>query len=75
MMRRTSFVLLTVVAVLASPASAQSDEDVMRGIDALATDYADIAQRIWDYAEVGYLETKSSELLQDTLRDARRRRR
>jgi aminobenzoyl-glutamate utilization protein B len=51
-------------------AAAQPREDVLRGIDALSGEYAEIAQRIWDYAEVGYLETRSSELLQTTLRDA-----
>ena len=70
MMRRTSFSLLTLVAVLAATVAAQPEEDVLLGIDARADHYADIAQQIWDYAEVGYLETKSSELLQSTLRDA-----
>ena len=55
---------------LAQPVAAQPDEDVIRGIEALAEEYAGIAQQIWDYAEVGYLETRSSELLQSTLRDA-----
>ena len=70
MIRRTSFLLLMLVAISAGLASAQPDEDVMLGIEALAEKYADIAQKIWHYAEVGYLETKSSELLQRTLRDA-----
>ncbi len=32
--------------------------------------YSDIALKIWEYAEVGYQEYKSSALLQQTLRDA-----
>ena len=32
-------------------------------------DYRQVAQQIWGYAEVGYKETKSSALLQKTLRD------
>ena len=31
--------------------------------------YADIALKIWDYAELGYQETRSSRLLQNTLAD------
>ena len=54
----------------AGTARSQPKEDVLRGIDALAEEYAGIAQQIWEYAEVGYLETQSSELLQRTLRDA-----
>jgi|GEM_PF-6426892 len=32
--------------------------------------YAEIAHQIWEYAELGYLEKKSSSLLQKTLSDA-----
>jgi aminobenzoyl-glutamate utilization protein B len=56
--------------VCARSVAAQPVEDVLRGLDALAEEYAGIAQQIWDYAEVGYLETQSSELLQSTLEDA-----
>ena len=62
--------LLLLASLLAQPVAAQPDQDVIRGINALAEEYAAIAQRIWDYAEVGYMETQSSELLQSTLRDA-----
>ena len=48
---------LIFVLAAASRLAAQADEDVLRGIDALADEYAGIAQTIWDYAEVGYLET------------------
>ncbi|HSF16274.1 MAG TPA: amidohydrolase [Vicinamibacteria bacterium] len=72
MKTRTCWNLLVGGAVWAHTAvvAAQPEEDVIRGIDALADEYAGIAQRIWDYAEVGYLETQSSELLQSTLQDA-----
>lgn len=39
-------------------------------IDQGADAYGEIAQRIWDFAELGYLETESSALLERTLRDA-----
>ena len=39
-------------------------------IDDNAASYGEIAQQIWDLAEVGYLETQSSALLEQTLADA-----
>ena len=62
--------LLCAAMTWTGSAFAQPDEDVIRGIEALAEEYAGIAQQIWDWAEVGYLEAQSSELLQSTLRDA-----
>lgn len=38
-------------------------------IDSKQHFYGDIAQSIWEYAEMGYLEEKSSALLQKTLKD------
>ena len=43
---------------------------IAESIDARAGSYAEIAQQIWDYAEVGYLETESSALLMQTLAEA-----
>ncbi|MEE3290508.1 MAG: amidohydrolase [Pseudomonadota bacterium] len=43
---------------------------VMQYIDDNATLYGDVAQQIWDWAEVGYLETQSSNLLQQQLSNA-----
>jgi aminobenzoyl-glutamate utilization protein B len=40
---------------------------VQADIDIKAIDYATTAKTIWGYAELGYLETKSSNLLQNTL--------
>jgi aminobenzoyl-glutamate utilization protein B len=70
MMTRTWSKLLVISVLSARSAAAQPREDVIRGIEALSDEYAGIAQRIWDYAEVGYLETRSSELLSSTLRDS-----
>jgi aminobenzoyl-glutamate utilization protein B len=33
-------------------------------------DYSNIAHKIWEFAEVGYQEEKSSALLQETLKQA-----
>src|SRR5688572_3525112 len=43
---------------------------VLAGLDAAASHYATIAKQIWTFAEVGYLEEKSSALLQSELRGA-----
>lgn len=41
---------------------------VIAGIDKQSTHYADLSKQIWDFAEVGYQENKSSALLQDELK-------
>ena len=51
--------------------NAQDDKDrVAQSIDAKAEHYGEIAQQIWDLAEVGYLENESSALLRRQLADA-----
>lgn len=45
-------------------------EDVIRKLDSQTEAYSAIAQNIWDLAEMGYQEEKSSALLQQTLSDA-----
>ncbi len=48
----------------------KTKEDVAKSIDAGYDHYSSIAKKIWEFAEVGYQETKSSELLQETLGQA-----
>jgi aminobenzoyl-glutamate utilization protein B len=48
----------------------KTKEAVVQSIDARAQQYASIAHRIWEFAEVGYQEVKSSALLQETLTQA-----
>lgn len=56
---------------VSTPAHAQKTKpEVSAQIDATKKTYEDIALKIWGYAEIGYKETKSSGLLQATLRDA-----
>ena len=45
-------------------------KDVQKSIEKRAKDYENIAKSIWGWAEMGYLEEKSSALLQKTLSDA-----
>jgi aminobenzoyl-glutamate utilization protein B len=57
--------------VLSHDATAQSEKDAVENdLDARQTRYAEVALQIWNYAEVGYQEEKSSALLQAQLRDA-----
>jgi aminobenzoyl-glutamate utilization protein B len=55
--------------LLAAPAFADPQVALQR-IDRDAAKNAEVAKAIWDHAEVGYQETKSSALLQKQLRDA-----
>jgi aminobenzoyl-glutamate utilization protein B len=56
---------------LAHRAAAQDAKDQLaRALDARQSSYAEVAMQIWDLAEVGYQEERSSALLQSQLRDA-----
>ncbi len=62
---------LLALAALATPVRAQmSDQEVLDFLDARAPEMADVAHRIWDLAELGYLEQKSTALLQSELEAA-----
>jgi aminobenzoyl-glutamate utilization protein B len=63
----TGFLLISIH--LFSTANAQDDAQVLSFIDGRYNDTAEIARTLWEYAEVGYQETRSSELLQQVLRD------
>lgn len=47
----------------------QSLDEVLKGLDKQTSFYGDIAHTIWEFAEMGYQEEKSSALLQKTLND------
>jgi aminobenzoyl-glutamate utilization protein B len=66
---KTPLPLAIVSLGLALTASGQTTKpDVLMRIDASKKTYEDIALKIWNYAEVGYQETKSSGLLQAQLK-------
>ncbi len=44
-----------------------SKAEVLKKLDSKSSNYQEIAQNIWDFAEMGYQEEKSSVLLQKTL--------
>jgi aminobenzoyl-glutamate utilization protein B len=72
-------ILVLVVALLAvalrldaqtTRLSAAHTAPMLAGIDRASAHYADIAQQIWRFAEVGYQEVQSSALLQAELKSA-----
>ena len=69
-MIRCGVVALPIAIILALPsfAGAQDAKTMVAAyIDENADSYGDIAQEIWELAELGYMETESSALLQSTL--------
>ena len=60
---------LCLLCVLALPLPAQTSKpEVLRHVDATKATYDAIALKIWDLAEIGYQEVKSSTLLQEQLK-------
>ncbi len=66
--------LIAVLSLWAASAAGQSSragtEALLASLDARTPAYAGVAKQIWNFAEVGYQETKSSALLQEQLRTA-----
>jgi aminobenzoyl-glutamate utilization protein B len=63
--------ILLLLAVVGTAAFAQkTKQDVLKSIDSKTDQYSNIAHKIWEFAEVGYQEVKSSDLLQETLTQA-----
>jgi aminobenzoyl-glutamate utilization protein B len=71
-MKRTPLLaVLALAGAFTPPLRAQdAKEAVVRHVERHAAEYGELAQRIWDLAEVGYQETRSSALLQARLEDA-----
>ncbi|NJB84712.1 aminobenzoyl-glutamate utilization protein B [Lewinella marina] len=70
-MRATLLSLCLLILLLTPPLAAQfsaPEQAVLQELDRKADAYFGVAKRIWDWAEVGYQEEKSSALLQETLR-------
>ncbi|MEJ1239101.1 amidohydrolase [Chryseolinea sp. T2] len=70
---RASLYALAFLSVhfITAPVSAQkTKKEVIQAIGSKKDSYAAIARQIWDYAEVGYKEVRSSALLAETLEKA-----
>ena len=63
-------VLVSAGHASAAPLSERDRSELIRGVDARGPELTDAAMKIWGFAEMGYLETKSSALLQDQLKAA-----
>ena len=73
MLKKTAAVIgLVIVAGSGVPAVRGADEPrgIVASIEARKDQYASVAKQIWDYAELGFQEERSSALLQKTLADA-----
>jgi aminobenzoyl-glutamate utilization protein B len=66
----TIFTMLFSILIGVNPMGADEKDDVLEYLNRNAADYADIASQIWNHAELGYLETKSSGLLKSRLASA-----
>ncbi len=69
-MTRTSRLVIILLLFNAFAIAQKTKPEVFKSIDANADLYSGIAQKIWNFAEVGFQETQSSALLQQTLKDA-----
>ena len=69
--RNSTLLAVTTLLVTTTAAVAQDAKDQLAAhIDANADSYSEVAQEIWELAEVGYMETESTEMLQGMLREA-----
>jgi len=63
----TSLIVLGSYAQESASKATKQDLKVIKSLDAQKGAYAKIAHQIWEHAELGYLEHKSTKLLQDKL--------
>ena len=59
--------ILLLLTLAVSLEAQTSKPDVLKWIDATKSDYDVIAQKLWEYSEIGYQEVKSAALLQEQL--------
>ena len=67
MIRTKLFTIFAISLLPFGQAFAQDNDSILDFIDGRYEDTAKLARTIWEYAEVGYQETRSSTLLQETL--------
>jgi len=65
-----NYVCVLLIFFTSSVLGQKTKQEVLKSIDSKNDQYSNIAHRIWEFAEVGYQEVKSSELLQETLTQA-----
>jgi len=62
--------LLPLLLLAAAALEADDKPAVLAKMDASAAHYGDVSRKIWEFAEMGYKENKSSALLKSELREA-----
>lgn len=62
-----AFLIILTIAFSFNALGQETKKDVIKLIDSKYDQYSNVAKTIWDFAEVGFQETKSSALLQETL--------
>jgi len=77
-MKNKSLIAVCIFLAIVSNLKAQSkkatfskeERSIVAGIDNKSKEYGEIAQKIWEFAELGYMEHESSALLQNKLKAA-----
>nr|WP_116769838.1 amidohydrolase [Maribacter litoralis] len=69
-MRKTLILLAVLGTSVLSMNAQKSEKDILKKLEQKSDEYGNIAQNIWEFAEMGYQEEKSSSLLQQTLKNA-----
>ncbi|MEO9661859.1 MAG: amidohydrolase [Maribacter dokdonensis] len=69
-MRKTLILLVVLGTSVFSMNAQKSEKDIIKKLEQKSDEYGNIAQNIWEFAEMGYQEEQSSGLLQKTLKDA-----
>ncbi len=67
---RMQWLVVLIPALAVVGAHGDDKDDVIDYLNRHADEYAEVAHQIWDFAELGYLETQSSALLQSRLSKA-----
>jgi len=66
----TTLAMLSSTAALSAELSSQDQAKLIKNVDAYASRMSEVALQIWSAPELGYLETKTSALLQSELKAA-----
>src|SRR5882757_6199446 len=69
-MHRSPMPITLVLLFSACLLAADDKPDLLRKMDARAAHYGEVSRKIWEFAEVGYKENKSVNLLKSELRQA-----
>lgn len=69
-MKRSPILIVALSVAFSSQLGAQDRDAMLAALESRADHMTEVAMEIWDLAELGYLETESSALLQSELQDA-----